>query len=70
MKRTEKAKRAVVPQPSVDDIMRYEQGEMTTEAEVVNFFQGLIDSGLAWTLQGHYGRNAAALIKAGYCKPA
>lgn len=62
------AKRKHVPQPSVDDIIRYEQGEMT-EAEVVKFFQGLIDSGLAWQLQGHYGRTASALFKAGRCKP-
>jgi hypothetical protein len=64
------AKRKQVPQPSVDDIIRYEQGEITTEAEMVKFFQGLIDSGLAWQLQGHYGRNASAMIEAGHCKPA
>jgi hypothetical protein len=50
--------------PSVDDIMRYEDGEME-EDETVVFFQGLVDSGLAWQLQGHYGRTAAALIEAG-----
>jgi hypothetical protein len=53
--------------PSVDDIMRYEQGEMTKD-ETIKFFQGLIDSGMAWRLQGCYGRGASALIKAGYCK--
>ncbi len=63
------AKRKHVPQPSVDDIIRYEQGEMTEE-EMFKFFQGLIDSGMAWQLQGHYGRNASAMIQAGYCKPA
>lgn len=51
---------------SIEQVMKYEQGEMDTE-EMVEFFQALIDSGLAWTLQGHYGRQAAALIDAGYC---
>lgn len=51
---------------TVDQIIRYEQGEMDTD-EIVSFFQGLIDSGLAWQLQGHYGRTAFALINAGHC---
>ena len=53
----------------VDDIIRYENGEMNT-TEKVKFFQGLINSGLAWRLQGHYGRMANALIEHGYCKQA
>jgi hypothetical protein len=53
--------------PSVDDIMRYEQGDMTQE-ETVTFFQKLIDSGMAWRLQGCYGRMAASLIENGLCK--
>lgn len=48
----------------VDQIIRYEQGEMTHE-EVVTFFQGLVNTGLAWSLQGHYGRTAEALIEEG-----
>ena len=50
----------------VDKIMRWEQGEMTTEDEVVEFFQELVDTGAAWSLQGSYGRTATALIDAGY----
>ena len=50
----------------VDQIIRYENGEMETE-EVVPFFQQLINNGLAWELQGHYGRTAAQLIEMGEC---
>ena len=55
--------------PDLDEIMRYEDGEMTQD-EMIEFFQELIDSGFAWRLQGSYGRTAAALIEAGYCVPA
>lgn len=51
----------------VDKIISYESGEMT-DSEMILFFQELIDDGSAWTLQGHYGRTATALIEAGYCK--
>ena len=49
-----------------DKIIAYEQGEMTSD-EVVDFFQEIIDSGLVWQLQGHYGRTANALIDNGDC---
>lgn len=32
--------------------------------------QLLIDTGLAWQLQGFFGRQAADLIEAGHCTPA
>ena len=51
---------------NVDDILDYEQGNMDWDRLVV-FFQNLIDEGLAWTLQGHYGRMATSLIREGYC---
>ena len=50
----------------VGDIIAYENGELTEE-ETVEFFQGLIDSGMAWQLQGHYGRMAHAFLDAGLC---
>ena len=54
------------PPPPVSQIMAYEQGEMSDD-EMVEFFQQLIDSGLAWSLQESYGRMAMRLIEAGYC---
>lgn len=48
-----------------DKVIRYEQGEMN-DNEVVSFFQELVNTGLAWKLQGHYGRTATALIDAGH----
>jgi hypothetical protein len=48
----------------VDRIIAYEQGDMDQE-EMVEFFQELVDDGLAFRLQGHYGRTAARLIEAG-----
>jgi hypothetical protein len=49
-------------------IMAYEGGEEElSEDQLVEGFQALIDSGAAWTLQGHYGRMAAALIESGHC---
>ena len=50
----------------VDKIMAFESGEMSDE-KTIEFFQELIDTGQAWTLQGTYGRTANALIEAGHC---
>jgi hypothetical protein len=50
----------------VGQIIDYECGTMDEE-EAVSFFQSLIDNGMAWTLQGSYGRTAKALIDAGHC---
>jgi hypothetical protein len=49
---------------TLDFIMAYEGGELDEDA-IIEGFQALVDSGLAWQLQGHYGRTAAALIEAG-----
>lgn len=48
----------------VEKIMAYEEGELG-ETETIELFQALVNSGLAWKLQGHYGRTATQLIKAG-----
>lgn len=47
-------------------IIAYESGELDDDG-VIELFQYLIDSGLAWQLQGHYGRTAIALIREGAC---
>jgi len=47
-------------------IIQYEDGELD-EIEVIDGFQRLIDSSVAWGLQGSYGRVAQALIDAGHC---
>jgi len=49
---------------TVGFVMDFEGGEMTQE-RMVEGFQALVDSGLAWQLQGCYGRQAAQLIRAG-----
>jgi len=45
-------------------IADYENGELDDE-ETIKLFQLLVDSGLAWRLQGHYGRAARHLVNAG-----
>ena len=50
----------------VSKIMEYEDGRMSQD-DTITFFQELIDTGLAWQLQGSYGRQAKYLIDAGYC---
>lgn len=47
-----------------ESIIAYESGELTDQ-EFVYFFAELVKSGLAWNLQGHYGRTASALIDHG-----
>ena len=46
-------------------IIAYEQGELDHD-ETVELFQYLVDTQLAFRLQGHYGRTAVALYKAGF----
>ncbi len=60
----------------VKQIERYEAGELhdgatplEEQVELLEFFQALIDTNLAWQLQGTYGRVAARLVGLGLCTP-
>ena len=48
----------------VGEIIEFETGQMSEE-RIIAFFQKLVDTGIAWQLQGSYGRMAARLIEAG-----
>jgi len=49
---------------TVDQIIDYESGELS-EDETIELFAVLVKTGMAWTLQGHYGRIAKAMIEQG-----
>lgn len=52
--------------PGVDIglLMDYELGVLK-DPDVLKLFGELISSGMAWSLQGHYGRTATAFLEAG-----
>ena len=49
---------------NIDQIIAYESGELNDD-DTIALFQDLVKTGLARSLQGHYGRAAQALIDAG-----
>lgn len=48
----------------LDAIMAYETGTLGVR-KTLDLFVDLVNSGLAWRLQGHYGRTAKAMIDEG-----
>jgi hypothetical protein len=52
----------------VGKIINFESGELSEE-EIYELFQGLVDTGMAWQLQGFYGRVAQGLIELGIVEP-
>lgn len=48
----------------IDRIIALESGELN-EDETIELFQGMVDDGSVWSLQGSYGRTAQSLIDAG-----
>ena len=53
----------------LDQVVKYESGQLD-EPTTIELFQSLIESGLAWSLPGNYGRTASELITLGVCRPA
>jgi len=51
----------------VSQMLAFESGKMNAE-QLATFFQELIDTGMAWKLQGIYGRMASHLLELGYVK--
>lgn len=49
----------------IDKIIAYENGELDWD-EVLVLFAELIKNGMAWILQGHYGRTATILLDLGH----
>ena len=41
--------------------------EADSEEQIIEAWQTLIDTGLAWRLQGWFGRTASTLIEQGVC---
>lgn len=50
----------------VGALLAFEDGEQD-EDDFIRLFQYLIDTGLAWTMPGGYGRTAMRLIDDGLC---
>ena len=48
----------------LDKLIAYECGQLSQE-ESIQLFADLVRTGMAWQLQGHYGRTAVMLIKDG-----
>jgi len=63
---TMKTKKTKVYPDTLERMLLLEDGLLDVE-DTIELFQELIDSGLAWKLQGFYGRAASDLINQGHC---
>ena len=61
-----KTKKTKVYPDTLERMLLLEDGLLDVE-DTIELFQELINSGLAWKLQGFYGRTASNLIQQGYC---
>lgn len=52
----------------VNKLVEYEDGQLSFP-ETVQLFSELVSTGLAWQLQGSYGRMAQSLIDSGVLRP-
>ena len=57
----------MISSDTFDLMMKYES-EGLDEEETVKLFQDLVNTGMAWSLQGFYGRHAKRLIESGHVK--
>ena len=55
--------------PDIGMIMDYETGTLG-DKDTLQLFADLIKSGMAWNLQGHYGRTATSFLEIGVIDPA
>lgn len=53
---------------NIDEIIAYENGELSDE-QVLDLFQDLVNTGMAFRLQGHYVRTAMMLLQEGLISP-
>ena len=53
----------------VDAVMIAEGGIPSTQEELIQAWQMLVDTGMAWKLQGWFGRTARDLIEEGLINP-
>lgn len=61
--------RMAEPYDELGQLMAYEAGELDDD-QTLELFQSLVNSGLAWKLQGSYGRAAQRYLDCGLISPA
>lgn len=52
----------------LDLMIQFEEGTLSDD-EVLDLFGHLVKTGMAWSLQGFYGRLASDLINSGFLSP-